>query len=235
MRYIASCSFGKDSLAMLMTIVEKGLPLDEVIFVDVRYSETQSGMHPVQEEFVTRAEQILKDKWGIEVTHLRGDTFLDWFYRVKQKGNYVGSIYGFPMTLGGWCNDRLKQRPIKQYYRRFKEEEIHSYIGIAYDEPERHARIKNGSAPLYDYKITEAMAEQMCRDNELLSPMYEISKRDGCWFCPKQPLSQLRQLHQNYPKLWGQLETLQLDSPVSFKTYATVQELTLRFDNELKQ
>ncbi len=64
MKYIASCSFGKDSLAMLMTIVEKGLPLDEVIFVEVRYSETKSGMHPLQEAFVARAEQVLRDKWG---------------------------------------------------------------------------------------------------------------------------------------------------------------------------
>ena len=34
MRYIASCSFGKDSLAMLLLIIEHKLPLDEVIFYD---------------------------------------------------------------------------------------------------------------------------------------------------------------------------------------------------------
>lgn len=33
-KYIASCSFGKDSLAMLLLIIEKKLPLDEVIFYD---------------------------------------------------------------------------------------------------------------------------------------------------------------------------------------------------------
>lgn len=34
MKYIASCSFGKDSLAMVLLLIEKGYPLDEVIFYD---------------------------------------------------------------------------------------------------------------------------------------------------------------------------------------------------------
>ena len=32
--FIASVSFGKDSLAMLLLILEKNLPLNEVIFFD---------------------------------------------------------------------------------------------------------------------------------------------------------------------------------------------------------
>ena len=33
-KYIASCSFGKDSLAMLHKIIENKMPLDEVVFYD---------------------------------------------------------------------------------------------------------------------------------------------------------------------------------------------------------
>ena len=33
-RHIASVSFGKDSLAMVLLILERGLPLDEVVFYD---------------------------------------------------------------------------------------------------------------------------------------------------------------------------------------------------------
>ena len=33
-RHIASVSFGKDSLSMLLLILERGLPLDEVVFYD---------------------------------------------------------------------------------------------------------------------------------------------------------------------------------------------------------
>lgn len=34
MKHIASVSFGKDSLAMLLLILEKNMPLDEVVFYD---------------------------------------------------------------------------------------------------------------------------------------------------------------------------------------------------------
>ena len=34
MKYIASVSFGKDSLAMLLRLIEEGKPLDEVVFYD---------------------------------------------------------------------------------------------------------------------------------------------------------------------------------------------------------
>lgn len=30
---IASCSFGKDSLAMVLRLIEENLPLDEVVFL----------------------------------------------------------------------------------------------------------------------------------------------------------------------------------------------------------
>ena len=33
-KYIASCSFGKDSLAMILRLIEEKYPLDEVIFYD---------------------------------------------------------------------------------------------------------------------------------------------------------------------------------------------------------
>lgn len=33
-RYIASCSCGKDSVAMVLTLIEKEYPLDCVVFLD---------------------------------------------------------------------------------------------------------------------------------------------------------------------------------------------------------
>ena len=45
-KYIASCSFGKDSLAMLIKIKELGMPLDEVIYCDIRFDDNISGEMP---------------------------------------------------------------------------------------------------------------------------------------------------------------------------------------------
>ncbi len=54
MKYIASCSFGKDSLAMIIKIKELNLPLDEVFYVDIRFNnESYSGEMPLMKYFFT--------------------------------------------------------------------------------------------------------------------------------------------------------------------------------------
>ena len=63
MKYIASISFGKDSLAMLIKIKELNLPLDEVFYVDIRFdNEPYSGEMPLMKEFIPKAKKILKEK-----------------------------------------------------------------------------------------------------------------------------------------------------------------------------
>ena len=61
-KYVASISFGKDSLAMLIKIKELGMPLDEVIYCDIRFDEDISGEMPKMAEFIPKAEKILKEK-----------------------------------------------------------------------------------------------------------------------------------------------------------------------------
>ena len=108
MKYVASLSFGKDSMAMIIKIKELGLPLDEVIYVDIMFDDDTSGETPEMASFITKAEKILKEKFNVEVTHLRGVTFKEQFYKIKQRGKHIGDNYGFPYTIGAWCNDRLK-------------------------------------------------------------------------------------------------------------------------------
>lgn len=45
-KYIASCSFGKDSLAMIIKIKELGMPLDEVVYCDIRFDDNISVEMP---------------------------------------------------------------------------------------------------------------------------------------------------------------------------------------------
>ena len=233
MKYVASLSFGKDSMAMLIKIKELGLPLDEVIYVDIMFDDDTSGETPEMASFITKAEKILKEKFNVEVTHLRGVTFKEQFYKIKQRGKHVGDNYGFPYTIGAWCNDRLKMQPIKEYMRRQKEQII-QYVGIAYDEPERYERLNHEThiAPLYDLKITEKEAMEICEKYDLLSPIYKTSFRGGCWFCPKQRLSQLKWLYQEHNDLWNTLRNMEKDSFNTFKPNTTLKDLEERFKNE---
>ena len=233
MKYLASLSFGKDSMAMLIKIKELGLPLDEVIYVDIMFDDDTSGETPEMASFITKAEKILKEKFNIEVTHLRGVTFKEQFYKVKQRGKHVGDNYGFPYTIGAWCNDRLKMQPIKEYMRR-QTDEVIQYVGIAYDEPERYERLNHEThiAPLYDLKITEKEAMEICEKYDLLSPIYKTSFRGGCWFCPKQRLSQLKWLYQEHNDLWNTLRDMEKDSFNTFKPNTTLKDLEERFKND---
>ena len=233
MKYVASLSFGKDSMAMLIKIKELGLPLDEVIYVDIMFDDDTSGETPEMASFITKAEKILKEKFNVEVTHLRGVTFKEQFYKIKQRGKHIGDNYGFPYTIGAWCNDRLKMQPIKEYMRKQKEQII-QYVGIAYDEPERYERLNHEThiAPLYDLKITEKEAMEICEKYDLLSPIYKTSFRGGCWFCPKQRLSQLKWLYQEHNDLWNTLRDMEKDSFNTFRPNTTLKDLEERFKND---
>lgn len=65
---------------------------------------------------------------------------------------------------------------------------------------------------------------------DMLSPTYEGSTRDGCWFCHNQSIAQLRKLRKEYPELWALLLKWDKDSPVTFKADGhTVHDFDERF------
>lgn len=236
MKYIASCSFGKDSLAMLIKIKELGLPLDEVIYCEIMFNNEISGETPEMYNFIKKAEKILKDKYDITVKHIKGISFKEQFYKVKQRGKHIGDNYGFPYCIGAWCNEYLKMKPIRKYYASIKEP-YKTYIGIAYDEPKRYERLDKEKeiAPLYDLKITEKEAMEICRKNDLLSPIYKTSFRGGCWFCVKQRLTQLEWLYKEHNELWRELRKMEKDSFNTFKPNYTLEQLENRFKSKYER
>ena len=53
-----------------------------------------------------------------------------------------------------------------------------------------------------------------------------------CWFCPKQSISQLKNLYKTYPHLWNELKRIEKDSFNTFKPNCTIQQLEDRFNKE---
>lgn len=240
MKYIASVSFGKDSLAMLIEVIKRKLPLDYVIFCDIKFNDKISGEHPLMSEWIPKAETLLKDKLGIEVIHLTAKkNFTEQFYTVKQKGNHKGRLYGFPYTIGAWCNGRLKLDPINNFIKGIIKEygAVTEYIGIAKDEPKRLERYKQLETKnhkyitLADFNISEAKAFEICQENNLLSPKYKKSYRGGCWFCPKQSLNDLWNLWKDYPDYFDMLEEMEKDSFNSFKPNLTLKQIRAKFES----
>lgn len=237
MSYIASISYGKDSLKMLDVIKTRGLPLDRIITFDVWATDTISADLPPVVEFKKKMDAYIKEKYGIEVEHLCARypdgskvTYESVFYRVIEKGKHKGTIYGFPLTLGAWCNSRLKMGARRGAV---KPTDI-TYVGIAYDERKRHKIISETTvAPLVDFGIDEDMCYLHCKYEGILSPSYESSYRDGCWFCHNQKAEVLRYLRKNYPEYWEMLLKWDADSPNTFKADGhTVHDYDRRFEQE---
>lgn len=240
---IFSLSFGKDSMATLILAAEQGIPIDRVMYCDIRFNDEISGEHPIMAEWIPTAEKRLKELFGVTVDHAySGVGFEDVFFTKKQNGKHIGDMYGFPYMVGAWCNDRLKLRAIRSYIRSLNATDIVEFLGIAADEPQRWKRktdeMETGSkryrSLLVEQNLTEQDAMNLCRKYDLLSPMYEVDGiyRGGCWFCPKQCLADLHSLWRQYPELWDKLVAME---PYSFNTFkprgVTLKSLAERFEN----
>ena len=230
---ILSLSYGKDSLACLGAIEQLNWPLDRIVHVEVWATDTIPAELPPMVEFKAKADEIIKERWGIEVEHVRGRlTYEQAFYRVLGGNKRPGTIYGWPFSRGPWCNSDVKMPALKKLET--KDNVI--YIGIAADEPKRFGKLNERKlSPLVEANWTEAICYDWCKENDLLSPIYDSVTRGGCWFCHNQRVSQLRDLRHNYPELWALMLKWDKDSPVAFKSDGhSLQDYNKRFELEDK-
>ena len=245
LEHVLSLSYGKDSIAALGAIEELGWPLDRIVHAEVWATATIPADLPPMVEFKTKADKIIKERWGIEVEHYSAEqSYEDVFYRRvkpqalekrKSNPNFRGvgplEIYGFPAALkGSWCVSEIKVDPLKKR----RDREVVTYLGIAADELNRfHNLTPTQRSPLVELGWTEADCWRWCEDNDLLSPIYTTSARGGCWFCHNQGISQLRHLRATYPELWELILKWDKDSPVSFHPDGrTVHDFERRFAAE---
>lgn len=236
MKYLVSCSFGKDSVATALLALEKGEPIDGLIYCEVMYDHSRniSGEIPEHIAWIRGTAIPRLDEMGLKTIIVKGERdYVSYFQRTLKRGKYVGKIYGFP--LGGKCtvNRDCKVLPIQKYLRTLGED-VTSYVGIAIDEPVRLARLKPGCISLLaKYNYTEEMAKELCEKYGLLSPIYTTGTRGGCWFCPNAKIASYCRFRRNNPELWREFEALaKTPNLVSygFKYGKTLPEIVAKMD-----
>lgn len=238
---IFNLSFGKDSMATLLIAIEQGISIDRVMYVDIKFSEHISGEHPIMATWIPKAEEILKEKFGITVDHAySGVTYLERFYTIVMKGKHIGLNYGFPYILGSWCNSDLKRSAIQKYMHQFsRNETCTNFVGIAYDEPRRWDRMlkketvyRKYRSLLFEQKIKEVDAFEICERYGLLSPIYlnMNAYRGGCWFCNKQCMADLYSLWKDYPQYFRMLLDIEKVSNRKFLPSTTLREISEKFE-----
>lgn len=215
-RHVASCSFGKDSMATVLLALEHEEPLDEVAYCEVMFDKDISGEVPEHRQFVYEVAIPFVEKAGIPVHVIRGEkNFVDLFRRqIGGDGPYAGRIWSWPLCGRCYVQRDLKVRPMDAWKRKnWDGDEIVQYVGIADDEDARIARMDNYKyqtvSLLEKYGITQDGAVELCRSHGLLSPIYEFAPRNGCFFCPNAKEPELRHLYDHHPDLWRHLLDLQ--------------------------
>lgn len=212
MKYVCCWSGGKDSTASIILSHLHGEPIDLILFCEVMFDSEISGEIPEHMEFIRqRCIPQFRD-WGYEVQILHSDkTYMDVFQFEITRGERKGLMRGFP--LAGMCaiNRDCKIRPIKQFLKKYDEDSLVQYVGIAADEPMRLRRLEgtNQVSLLDKYGYTEQMAHSLCQDYGLISPIYNYSSRGGCFFCPNARETELCRLRECHPKLWNRLLELE--------------------------
>jgi len=238
-KYLASCSFGKDSIAAIITHLENGGHIDEAVYCKVMFDDKVSGEIPEHENWIhSVAIPKLEKDWGIKTTVLQSElTYVDYFYKKKKKGKYKGQIYGFPRIRGAWCNNILKTHPIRSYEKKLGS--FKNIIGLAANEKGRMKGKRQKDSvvlPLDIHGVNEERSFEIAKKANLLSPAYDIGfHRLSCWFCHKQRLGMLRMIKNVYPNLWAMLLRLGKDSPFNFKIDYTTEQLDVRFELENKR
>ena len=229
--YICSFSGGKDSTAMLLLLLKKGYPIDEVIMCD-------TGME--FEDMYTHIEKV-KQNINIPITILKSEkTFEYWMFdHVKTKGKNKGSKgYSWPDFRNRWCTSNLKQQVIAKYLREKyprKEYEIWEYHGIALDEIQRTQKNNNKNClyPLVDWKMTEADCLQYCYDNGYdWNGLYKKLGRVSCWCCPLKSIKELKVLYKEFPEYWEKLKDFDNRTYRKFRSDYSIEELEKRFEKE---
>lgn len=213
--HICYWSGGKDSMATILLALEHNEPLDRVVFAEVMFDHEKgiSGETPEHIEWIYNTAIPKLESMGVKVDVVRGERDYKYFFsQVKSgRGKHAGKISGYPIAGRCCINRDCKMKPVRDYYKQFKEDyDIVCYVGIAIDEPTRLTRLRgtNKVSLLEKYDYTEEMAYELCKRNGLLSPLYEIGNRGGCFFCPNAKIREFIHLRKNHPDIWQEMKDL---------------------------
>lgn len=157
MYYIASCSCGKDSLAMVYRLIEDKLPLNEIVFYD-------TGM-----EFET-----IYDNWNKLKNHAENRGIK--CTKLEPQCPFSYTMFEKPVNVGkpnehkgySWCGGVCRwgtTEKLKALDKYCQERNAMCYIGIATDEARRLTKYRKPYKifPLVEWNMTENDCLTYCR------------------------------------------------------------------------
>ncbi len=203
-KYIASISFGKDSLAMLLLLIKNKYNIDEVIFYD-------TGME-FQAIYDTRDKvRKLLEKLEIKYTELKPEIpFIDKMLNIEVHKRDGSIQFGYGLC-GGRCRwgTTEKNKTIEKYLKEQYGQDYKEFLGIACDETVRIEKERNGHKllPLLDWKMTEQDCLEYCYNSgfyweENGVRLYDALDRVSCWCCGNKNKKELENMRVYLPQYY---------------------------------
>ena len=237
MKYILSLSCGKDSVALLLYLIQdmkkkekdRRYPLDEVIQCEMVGWEFGSiGEVSKQCQKLCKENNIKFTKFDIPIT----EKFCKYSW------------------CGGNCRygTSLKVQMMAKYYQeQYPNETIVEYLGYANGEQKRINRYFNKVIkvyPLIENNISENDALIMCYKNHIhwkeenengkQVELYDYVDRVSCFCCRNKNLKELKAMYKHFPEYWEKLKQMQSQTDRPFRKDYSLEELEEKFKTEDK-
>ena len=201
-KYILSFSGGKDSTFLLLELIRRKYPLDEVVFFDTGWE------FPVMYEHIEKCKKICEDN-GIKFVTLHPEKSFDYLMLDKpRKDGRKGWSWCGACGIRWGTGEKLK---VLDKFSKQNTENI-TYVGIAADETHRleKERAEYKRFPLAEWGCTEAECLQGCYNMGFdWGGMYEHLDRLSCKYCANKNLKELRNIRKYYPDVWEELKERQ--------------------------
>lgn len=235
MKYVANCSCGKDSLAMVLTLIEKEFPLDYVIFIDM--GKEFKSIYRTWDKLTELLDKHNVAHKKISLLHDFDYYFSEHEVKCRNKGECKKG-YSWCGGRGRWGTE-LKKQLINNFYKEtFGDEPICEYVGIAKDELER-VRIKRGKNikiyPLILWGMTENDCLVKCYKNGFTYledngvQLYQVLDRVSCYCCGNKNLKELKAIYTHLPEYWNELKRMQSLTDKPFREDYTLEQLEIKF------
>lgn len=207
MEYVASVSGGKDSIAMVLKIMELGRPLTKCVFFDTgwEFSSVYKNIYKIREK---------AEKYGCEFVTLTNKDSFNYLFAYKQVKRRTGAIaYGY-----SWCGKNCrwgtgrKLNAFNSFIR--KQGDCIQYVGIAADETKRIKEKEGVIYPLVELGMSEKDCLAYCREKgfnwrEGNIDLYDFLDRVSCFCCRNKNLKELENMYRYLPEYWQRLRTMQ--------------------------
>ncbi|MDD2228725.1 MAG: phosphoadenosine phosphosulfate reductase family protein [Candidatus Cloacimonetes bacterium] len=213
-KHILALSGGKDSSALAIYMLDKGIDMEYV------FCDTEKELDETY-EYLTKLESYLGKKI-IFLKYADGYGF-DEILQIKN---------GFlPSPESRWCTEYLKLKPYEQY---IADNDVISYVGIRADEPHRKGYISTKPNiktvfPFVEDNIRREDVIRILNDSGLGVPeYYQWRSRSGCFFCFFQQKREWVGLLENHPELYAKAMEYEKHDPVTGVSYTWMQNESLK-------